>query len=107
MRKSLSFVVVSGLFLFSLMARADDQAIEERMRRDITFLASDECEGRGPGTAGIDKAADYIAAEFRKSGLKPAGAAGTYFQPFEILDRSETDGPSSVRLKLWNSPRTG
>lgn len=59
-------------------------ASEARMRRDITFLASDECEGRGPGTPGIDKAADYIAEQFRKAGLKPAGANGSYFQPFTI-----------------------
>jgi hypothetical protein len=57
---------------------------EGRMRRDITFLASDECEGRGPGTRGIDKAANYIADEFRKAGLKPGGVDGSYFQPFTI-----------------------
>ncbi len=55
-----------------------------RMRRDITFLASDQCEGRGPGTRGLDKAADYIAAQFKQAGLKPAGADGSYFYPFPI-----------------------
>src|SRR5690242_8548106 len=55
-------------------------ASEARLRRDVTFLASDECEGRGPTTRGIDKAADYIAAEFKKAGLKLAGADGSYFQ---------------------------
>lgn len=57
---------------------------EARMRRDITFLASDQCEGRGPGTRGIEKAADYIAAQFQQAGLKPAGADGSYFYPFPI-----------------------
>jgi hypothetical protein len=59
-------------------------ACEARLRRDITFLASEECEGRGPGTRGIDKAADYIAEQFKKAGLKPGGADGSYFQPFPI-----------------------
>jgi hypothetical protein len=54
---------------------------EARMRRDITYLASPVCEGRGPLTKGIDLAADYIAAEFKKAGLQP-GNAGSYFQPF-------------------------
>jgi hypothetical protein len=63
---------------------ADNEASEARLRRDITFLASDECEGRGPGTKGIDKAADYIANEFKKAGLKPGGPRGSYFQPFTI-----------------------
>src|SRR5208283_4771063 len=50
---------------------AADDAVEARMRKDITFLASDECEGRGAETKGINLAADYIAGEFEKSGLKP------------------------------------
>jgi hypothetical protein len=57
---------------------------EARMRRDITFLASDACEGRGPGTHGIDKAADYIVEQFKKAGLKPGGVDGSYLQPFTI-----------------------
>jgi hypothetical protein len=64
-------------------APADAGAVA-RMRRDITFLASDQCEGRGPGTRGLDKAADYIAAQFKQAGLKPAGADGSYFYPFPI-----------------------
>ncbi|HTU90263.1 MAG TPA: M28 family peptidase [Gemmataceae bacterium] len=57
---------------------------EARLRRDITFLASDECEGRGPGTRGIDKAADYIVEQFKKAGLKAGGADGSYLQPFTV-----------------------
>ncbi len=57
---------------------------EARLRRDVTFLASDACEGRGVTTEGIRKAADYIAGEFRKAGLRPGGTDGTYFQPFTI-----------------------
>ncbi|HXG10101.1 MAG TPA: M20/M25/M40 family metallo-hydrolase [Gemmataceae bacterium] len=60
------------------------KAVEERLRLDVTFLASAECEGRGPGTRGIDLAADYIANEFKKAGLRPAGEFGSYFQPFAI-----------------------
>ena len=52
------------------------------MKSDVTYLASDELEGRGPTTKGINKAADYIADEFKKAGLKPGGVDGTYFQPF-------------------------
>jgi hypothetical protein len=57
---------------------------EARIKHDLEFLASDECEGRGPTTKGINKAADFIAGEFKKAGLKPAGQAGTYFQYFSI-----------------------
>jgi hypothetical protein len=72
-------------------------ASEARLRRDISFLASDECEGRGPGTHGIDKAADYIADQFKKAGLKPAGADGSYFQPFTI-NAYVLDAPAQLAL---------
>jgi hypothetical protein len=75
--------------------RADS---ETRLRRDITFLASDECEGRGPGTKGIDKAADYIAAQFKKAGVKPGGEDGGYFQPFTI-NANVLDEPAVLVLQ--------
>ena len=40
-----------------------------RMLEDIKILASDEFEGRGVGTAGLDKAADYVAEQFQQAGL--------------------------------------
>lgn len=98
-RRTRLALLLGCAFLFTWTAWANDQEVEARMRRDITFLASDECEGRGPGTLGIDKAADYIAAEFRKAGLKPAGAQGGYFQPFDIHGASELEGASRAMLQ--------
>jgi hypothetical protein len=78
------------LAVFGLMVAAatttlaNNEAAQERMKKDIFFLASKECEGRGVETQGINKAADYIANEFKKAGLKPGGVNGTYFQPFTI-----------------------
>jgi hypothetical protein len=71
---------------------------EARLRRDITFLASDACEGRGVTTEGIRKAADYIAGEFRKAGLKPGGVDGTYFQPFTIPGAVQ-EGPAEFSVR--------
>ncbi len=61
-----------------------DAAFEFDVREAVTYLASDELAGRGIGTEGIDKAADYIATTFRKLGLKPLGDDGTYFQTFKM-----------------------
>jgi hypothetical protein len=57
----------------------------------LYYLASDELEGRGIGTRGLDKAADYLAKQFGQIGLKPAAAPGMqgYFQPFEMTTASE------------------
>jgi hypothetical protein len=49
------------------------------LKADVSFLASDALEGRGTPSKGLDIAAEYIAAQFRRSGLEPAGDDG-YFQ---------------------------
>ena len=49
------------------------------MRGHLSFLASDLLEGRGTPSRGQDLATDYIAAQFRRAGLEPAGDDG-YFQ---------------------------
>jgi hypothetical protein len=51
----------------------------DSMRGDVSFLASDLLEGRDTPSRGLDIAADYLAAQFRALGLKPAGTDG-YFQ---------------------------
>ena len=52
----------------------------DKIREAVKYLSSDELEGRGTGQKGGDVAADYIAAQFKSYGLKPAGDNGTYFQ---------------------------
>src|SRR5262245_30495666 len=71
---------------------------EGRLRTDINILASDEYEGRGPTTQGINKAADYIANEFKKAGLKPGGMGGTYFQHFTIPG-ARLLAPATMKLR--------
>lgn len=50
----------------------------------VNFLAADEQGGRGLGTPGIERSADYIAKHFASSGLHPAGDNGTFFQSFDV-----------------------
>ena len=82
----------------SFALAANEAEVETRMRKDVTFLASDECEGRGVGTKGLDLAADYIATQFTRIGLKPA-VKGSYFQPFEVSRGSERVGKAALRLQ--------
>jgi len=49
------------------------------LKADVSFLASDALQGRGTPSPGLDIAAEYIAAQFRRAGLEPAGDDG-YFQ---------------------------
>jgi hypothetical protein len=50
------------------------------LRTRLGIYADDSMLGRGAGTIGNQKATDYIAAEFKRLGLEPAGDSGGYFQ---------------------------
>lgn len=54
------------------------------LRQHITYLASDELQGRLTGTPGARAATDYAARAFASFGLQPAGDDGTFFQHFEF-----------------------
>ena len=80
----------------------------DRIREDIQYLASQELEGRGIGTKGLDLAANYIRDRFRKIGLKTAISDGSYFQQFDVprqrklqdVRRSSNDN-SCVYVSDW------
>jgi hypothetical protein len=55
-----------------------------RVSADLSYLASEDLEGRGPGTQGRQLAAEYIRDEFQRLGLKSGVEDGSYFQSFEI-----------------------
>jgi hypothetical protein len=80
---------------------ASPEAVLERMKKDIFFLAGEECAGRGVGTPGIDKAAEHIAASFKASGLQP-GLPDGYFQPFSFPGRTRLGTPNAAKLTLKN-----
>lgn len=65
-------------------AEENYQGLEKRLYDSVRYLASDELGGRGVGTEGIAKAADYIADSFRKIGLKTELYDGGPFQTFSI-----------------------
>ena len=61
-------------------------AVDQRvLRAHLEFLADDALEGRRPGTRGGELAAKYIAAQFERLGLQPAGDSGTYYQHVPII----------------------
>ncbi len=56
-----------------------DKISADSLKGHLSFLASDLLEGRGTPSRGLDIAAEYIAAQFRRAGLEPIGDDG-YFQ---------------------------
>jgi Zn-dependent M28 family amino/carboxypeptidase len=95
----MSLILVACLFPSAALGREPDQApalSADRIRAAVAYLASDRLEGRGPGTRGEFLATEYLAAEFKKAGLKPIGQRGTYFQPVPLV-RVSTSPKSTLR----------
>jgi hypothetical protein len=96
MRLLFSFIAVS---VFSIASFAQTAEISvDRIRKDVTYLASDKLKGRGTSTKGEKKAASYIAKEFRNAGLTPKGTDG-YYQPFEFKHNTNPHDTSTANLK--------
>jgi Zn-dependent M28 family amino/carboxypeptidase len=76
-------------------ARTAPLVLEDELKADLYYLASDRLEGRGVGTDGLDLAADFIATRFRSLGLKPLPGLDGYYQPFEITTAESID-PSTA-----------
>lgn len=88
-----------------------DRISENSLRGHLSFIASDALEGRATPSRGLDIAAEYIAAQFRRAGLEPAGDANSageksFFQTAtwavtkngETFDAATKD--NSVRTRL-------
>ena len=69
------------------VARAVDANV---LRADLEFLADDALEGRKPGTRGGILAAKYIASQFERLGLEPAGDSGSYFEHVPVISLDPT-----------------
>ena len=82
---------------------SDTALSQQRLSDYVKYLSSDELEGRGPGTDGINKAAEYIASHFRRLGLKTDSYDGTPFQRFEISTDIKLGETANNRLQL-NGP---
>lgn len=62
------------------------QSITEKdLANDINILASDEFEGRKPGTNGEDSTVAYLEKRFREIGLAPGNPNGSYIQYVPLL----------------------
>ncbi len=73
------------------LATLDPVFSADRMMKTVNYLASKELEGRGPGSEGINKAAEYIVEHFKNAGLLPGSDDGSYFQSWqEVVDAKGT-----------------
>jgi hypothetical protein len=64
----------------------------------VSYIADDSMQGRETGSAGYLEAARYVAAEFERAGLAPAGTQG-YFQLVKFRSRQVMDDGTSVAIE--------
>jgi hypothetical protein len=92
--------------LLSVLGAAEIDA--DRYLEHVKYLASPELQGRGTGTPGLEKAAEYIARQFKELRLRP-GAGKDYFQRFPVTTNARLgpknqfiaeDGESKTELKF-------
>jgi hypothetical protein len=94
--------LLSLLLLLTVQAPGSlQQAVQtispDDIRRRIGIIADDSMRGRDTPSPGLEKAAAYIAREFRRFGLKPGGDRGTFLQRYS-LDRVRVVPESSVAM---------
>jgi Zn-dependent M28 family amino/carboxypeptidase len=84
----------NNLLPLALLATAAATYAAEELRPIISassilartkVLASDEFEGRAPGSAGEDRTVDYLVGEFKKLGLQPGNPDGTFIQKAALV----------------------
>ena len=77
----------------------------ESLKVWLTYLSSDELEGRATFSEGLGLAAAYIADQLKQAGVKPGGDHGTYFQRVEVMGIKSTNH-SSVTVEVNGQRRT-
>lgn len=89
-----SLIIFLGLLSIGLAASTQNP---DNLKQHVYFLASDELQGRYPGTRGDSLAAGYIATQMKQAGLKPIGSS--YFQEFKLPVSQKIGSKSQLKIK--------
>ncbi|MDD8018553.1 MAG: hypothetical protein PHP42_09290, partial [Bacteroidota bacterium] len=96
MRAHFCFTLLTALILFSLLPAQTtipgnahfgnvNEISEKKLREYLTFIASDQLQGRDTPSPGLDSAAAYIASHMAQWEYTPSGDSGSYFQKIKLL----------------------
>lgn len=97
-------VLLSAVLLAALMGTAIAQNgtpapdLAANIKAHVAFLADDRLKGREAGTPEYDIAANYVADQMKKLGLKPMGEKGGYFQTVPLVAaRAKDEGKLALK----------
>jgi hypothetical protein len=103
---ALALALTSGVGAVATRAADGHGRIEPGdLRRWLTYLASDELEGRATFSEGLGLAAAYLADQLRSFGIRPGGDHGSYFQRVRVLGVKSTNR-STLTVEVDGRTRT-
>ena len=82
----------------SSVSQAAAGITEQDIMRRIGLIAADSMQGRATPSEGLELTAEYVASEFRRAGLEPAGGDGGYMQRFGVTRWTLDTSRSAVKL---------
>ena len=108
-RPLVSVVVLSFLTVVAAAeqrsGRGADGIAESDLKEWLTYIASDELQGRRTYSEGLGAAAGYISSHLKEWGVKPAGDGGTYLQVVK-LQGIKVNSNASVTVEVNGQSRT-
>ena len=105
-RRALAWLLAGSLVTGVALRAAGDPAIQTAdLKEWLTYLASDELEGRPTFGAGLGLAAGYLEAHLAAWGVEPAGDHGGYLQTVKVLG-VRTTSRASVTVHVGDKART-
>ena len=93
-----SLKLLPALLPLCAVAAAPPHVDTQRMSEITRVLASDEFQGRAPGTAGEAKTIPYLIAQFKAAGLEPAGENGGWTQTVPMI-HTRLQAPVNVSVR--------
>lgn len=94
--RNISFVSIFTFICFQYASAQQTGISMDNLRRDVTFLASDDLKGRGTGSPEERRAAEYLAERFKDAGLSPKGDNGTWFHHYGFKKASDPHGNTAA-----------
>jgi Zn-dependent M28 family amino/carboxypeptidase len=76
----------------------------QRLSQTVKVLASDEFEGRAPGTPGEAKTVEWLSKRFRDLGLEPGGEHGSWTQAVPLV-RTQVGSPATMSIAIKGEER--
>ncbi len=118
MRRFLTALVLASLLVTTLPATYAQRAAEKskkaaasvtaqrgvdtisanQIKDYLTFIASDEMEGRDTPSRGLDTTAKFLAVNLARWGFKPAGDDGSFFQRIDLRRARADNGQTKVEI---------